>query len=385
MIPELMHSFHITAASVGVLSAFYLYAYAPMQLPVGLLMDRYGVRKILSLACIACGLGALLFSLASHFSIAALGRLLIGGSSAFAFIAMIYVSSHWFPIKTRALLIGLANSIAMLGASAGTGPLSMLIHTIGWREGVFVFGLIGLGLGLLVYLVCKLDRRDLRVERETARHKTHFLTQLRQVVTHKATWINALAALCLYVTTTAFAGLWGASFLEVSHGVSKEVAGYAMSMVFAGWLIGGPLTGFLSDFLRTRKWVIGAGVVGVFCALLPVLYLPSISIYLVYVLLFLIGLFSSAELLSFSLAIELNSATAKATAAAFTNGIISCGDAIVQPLIGFLLDLHWTGGMENGIRTYSAATYQTALSCLPTALVLAALLLVFLKEKKHAA
>lgn len=129
--------------------------------------------------------------------------------------------------------------------------------------------------------------------------------------------------------------------------------------------------------------MIGVGVLGALLCLIPVLYMPSLSIYAVYILLFLVGLFSSAELLSFSLAIELNSAAAKATAAAFTNFIISCGDAIVQPLIGFLLDIHWTGDIENGIRSYSLGAYQTALSCLPISLFLAGLLLFFVKEKRR--
>lgn len=382
MVPELMQSFNITASSVGILSAFYLYAYAPMQLPVGVLMDRYGVKKVLSIACIACGCGALIFAIAQQLFVANIGRLIIGASSAFAFIAMVYVTSHWFPIKKRAFLIGLANSMAMLGASAGTGPLATLIHTIGWRQGVLLFGFFGIALGIIVYFIFKLDRRDTKVEQETARLKSHLLENLKKVVTHKMTWVNALAALCFYMTTTAFAGLWGSSFLETSHGVSKEVAGYAMSMVFAGWLVGGPATGFFSDFLGKRKFMIGTGILGALLCLVPVIYMPSLSIYAIYILLFLVGLFSSAELLSFSLAIELNSAAAKATAAAFTNFIISCGDAIVQPLIGFLLDLHWTGAIENGIRSYSLGTYQMALSCLPISLFLAGLLLFFVKEKQ---
>lgn len=383
MVPELMQSFNITASHVGILSAFYLYAYAPMQLPVGVLMDRYGVKKVLSMACIACGLGALVFALAQHLYVASLGRLLIGASSAFAFIAMVYVTSHWFPVKKRAFLIGVANSVAMLGASAGTGPLAMIIHNIGWREGVTLFGIFGIALGIIVYFIFKLDRRDASVEKETAHTKSHILENLKQITTHKATWINALAALCFYMTTTAFAGLWGPSFLQSTHGVTKEVAGYAMSMVFAGWLVGGPVTGFLSDFLGKRKWTIGAGILGALICLVPVIYIPSISIYAIYALLFFVGLFSSAELLSFSLAIELNSLRAKATAAAFTNFIISCGDAIVQPLIGFLLDLNWTGALENGIRSYSISAYQSALSCLPISLALAGLLILFVKEKKH--
>lgn len=380
MIPELMESFDITAVMVGALSAFYLYAYAPMQLPVGVLMDRFGVKKVLSIASIVCGLGALLFAVAQHLSLASFGRLLIGAGSSFAFIAMLYVTSHWFPLKKRAFLIGIANSIAMLGASAGTGPLTSFIRDWGWRTSIGFFGIFGIILGIAVYWVLRSDRHNVEVEKETAYVKSHILENLKKVSSGRGTWINALCALFFYMTTTAFAGLWGLSFVQTAYGVSKETAGYAMSMVFAGWMIGGPLTGLFSDYLGRRKLPLKIGILGTLFCLIPVIYFPAFHIYIVYLLLFLVGLFSSAELLNFSLAIELNSIRAKATAAAFTNFIISCGDAVVQPFVGFLLDSNWAGAVENGIRSYGLREYQIALSCLPLALILAFVLLFFIRE-----
>jgi MFS family permease len=383
MIPELMESFNITAVTVGSLSAFYLYAYAPMQLPVGVLMDRFGVKRVLSIASIICGVGALLFAAAQHLSLASFGRLLIGAGSSFAFIAMLYVTSHWFPLKKRAFLIGIANSIAMLGASAGTGPLTGFIREWGWRTSIGFFGVFGIILGVAVYLVLRSDRHNVEVEKETSHVKSHILENLKRVTSGRSTWINGLCALFFYMTTTAFAGLWGLSFVQTAYGVGKETAGYAMSMVFAGWMIGGPLTGLFSDYIGQRKLPLKIGIVGSLLCLIPVIYFPIIHIYIVYLLLFLVGLFSSAELLNFSLAIEMNSVRAKATAAAFTNFMISCGDALVQPFVGFLLDSNWAGVLENGIRSYGVAEYQIALSCLPAGLVLAFLLLFFIREPKH--
>ncbi len=383
MVPELMSSFGITASAVGVLSAFYLYAYAPMQLPVGVLMDRYGVKKVLSVASIICGLGALLFSAAGDLSVASLGRLMIGAGSSFAFIAMVYVTSHWFPPRKRAFLIGIANSIAMLGASAGSGPLTMVIHNFGWRQSIAAFGIFGVLLGIAVYIIFKIDRHNFEVEKETSEEDVNVLGNLKAAMAKKSIWFNALAALFFYMTTTAFAGLWGLSFVQTAYGVSKEVAGYAMSMVFAGWLVGGPLMGLWSDLIGKRITAIRIGILGALLSLIPVIYCPTIPIAAVYILLFLVGLFSSAELLSFSLAIELNSMRAKATTAAFTNFMISCGDAIVQPLVGFLLDLNWSGLMQDGIRVYATRDYQMALTCLPVTLILGFISLFFFKESKN--
>ncbi len=381
MIADLMQSFQATAASIGILSAFYLYAYAPMQLPVGVLLDRYGLKTILSCASIICGLGALTFALASHLSVACLGRFLIGGASAFAFVALVYVSSHWFPPGKRAFLIGSANSIAMLGASAGMGPLTSVIHRIGWRETIGLFGIFGILLGIAVFaMLSRVHPRAWDLSEEEV--KPRLLANLKQAISHRSTWINGIAALLFYVTTTAFAGLWGLSFIQEAYGVSKETAGYAISMVFAGWMAGGPLVGWISDLLKNRTLVIQIGILGTLLCFIWVVYFPVIPIYAVYILLFLLGLFSSAELLNFSLAIELNSPAAKATAAAFTNCLISWGDALVQPLVGFLLDHNWGGTVVNGIRVYQTQDYQIALSCLPIALVLS-MIAMFYVRKPH--
>ncbi len=381
MVPELMSSFGITASSVGVLSAFYLYAYAPMQLPVGVLMDRYGVKKVLSIASVICGVGALLFSMSGGLFMASFGRLMIGAGSSFAFIGMVYITSHWFPPKKRAFLIGLANSIAMLGASAGSGPLTMLIELFDWRKTIAALGLFGLFIGGIIFIILRFDRHNQEVEEETSDVNQDIFRHLKTVIRKKNIWLNAFAALFFYMTTTAFAGLWGLSFVQTAYEVSKEVAGYAMSMVFAGWLVGGPLVGLWSDLIGKRITAIRFGIIGALLCLLPVIYVPSIPISAVYILLFGVGLFSSAELLSFSLAIELNGMKQKATAAAFTNFMISCGDAVIQPMIGFLLDLHWTGGMQDGVRVYSTENYQMALLCLPITLIVGFIFLFCFREE----
>jgi MFS family permease len=381
MVPELMKSFNITAASVGILSAFYLYAYAPLQLPVGILLDHYGVKKVLSFASLICGFGAIIFALSYKFSYASFGRFFIGTGSSFAFVAMVYITSHWFEKNKRAFLIGIANSLAMLGASAGNGPLSSIIKDFGWRQTIGFLGVFGIILGVGVYWIFKIDPKDEKIEKGTSEEESHILKNLKYIVKQKKLWINALVTLLFYTTTTAFGGLWGLSFIETAYSVSKQTAGYAISMIFFGWLTGGPLIGFLSDIIGKRTYIIRIGIIFTLICLIPVIYLPSINIYVVYFLLYLLGLFSSAELLNFSLAIELTTIKAKATAAAFTNMMCSIGDAIIQPLVGFLLDKNWSGSVVEGLRIYSTKDYQLALTVLPICLIIAFILVFFIKEQ----
>jgi sugar phosphate permease len=373
ILTDLMQKFALNASQVGILSAFYLYAYAPMQLPVGLLIDRFGVRTILSTASIVCGIGTFLFAISPTFTWAAIGRLAIGGASAFGFIAMIYVSTHFFSEKKRALLIGLANSIAMLGAACGTGPVSSIIQSIGWETTFKWFAIFGIILGVLIIYILKNPKP----------HTPHIEFKpypLKNIVASNKVWLNALIALLFYMTTTAFAGLWGPTYLQHVKGLSSSASSYGMSILFAGWLVGGPVIGMISDFFQKRTQVIRLGLIGCFVSVCLVLYMP-LSILMTYLCLFFIGIFSAAELLNFTLAIEMTSLKAKATAAAFTNFLVSCGDALVQPFVGFLLDLHWEGQIREGIRIYTPQSYKLALSILPLALLLALFFLKILNKK----
>lgn len=381
MVPELMRSFGINASLVGVISGFYLLAYAPMQLPVGVLIDRYGLKVLLSLGSLVCGIGAILFSFAPGFTLAGAGRVLIGMGSSFAFISMVYISSHWFPQKRRALLIGLANSISMLGASSGGGPLTAAIENYGWRPTIAVIGIFGICLALVIYLVLSFDKTDSVVEKQVRQKNPSILNSLHVVSKNPRSWINAFIAVCFYMTTTGLAGLWGVPFIQNAYNVTPVTAGFSMSMVFIGWLVGGPLIGLFSDHKKSRLAVLRAGMVATLFSLIIVLYMTWIPIWGVFICAFLIGMFSSAELLSFTLSIEMNPHRVKATAAAFTNFIVSMGDLLVLPFIGFLLDYMWNGQMESGIRSYNTKDYQMALSCLPIALIIGIILSFVLKEE----
>ena len=380
MAKELMGAFDATAGELGVLSAFFFYAYAPMQIPVGMLMDRYGARKLLTFAALICGIGSFLFGMAGTIPPAQLGRFFMGIGSSFAFVGMIYVCSHWFPPQKLALLVGIGNSIGMLGAVGAEGPLSYAVRDFGWRGVVNAFGFIGVALAVILFLFIKKDSK-----KKSAKSKEDFqgLTKnLGLVASNPRTWLNALIALLFYMTTAAFASLWGIPFLHESYGLSKEVAGFAVSMIFVGWIIGGPIIGYISDHFKRRKPFLYGSILGCLICLLPVIYISHLPITLVFTLLFLVGFFQAAQLLNFSLGIELNPIEAKGTSIALTNFCVAVGTSVMQPLLGLILDMNWDGAMSDGIPVYSVENYHVAMLSFPITLVAAFVLLLFLKEKK---
>lgn len=380
MVPELMQSFSVDAAALGFLTSCFYYAYAPMQLPVGLLIDRFGAKNLLMFASIFCAFGAFIFSLSTFFLEAALGRFLLGFGSSFAFVAMVYVCSHWFPASKRALLVGLANSIGMLGAFSGQGPLGLTLQYVSWRYVVLGLGLLGFVLALLVYLFVTKESKPVGVAKHSL-FKSLFLG-LKAVCKSRMTWINAVVTLLFYMTTSAFGELWGVPFLQSAYGLTKHNAGFAISMIFIGWLVGGPTIGFFSDYYQTRKTLIMGSILLTLTCLLPILYWTSMPVVMLYMLLFFMGFFSSGELLNFTLATELHSHHVKGAAIAFTNCVVSFGSGFIQPIVGVFLDFFWNGDKIDGAPVYSAQEYQKAFVILPLFLLLAFFISLFVKEAK---
>ncbi|WP_420420674.1 MFS transporter [Simkania sp.] len=382
MVKELMAAFSVTAGTLGTLSAFYFYAYAPMQLPVGILMDRFGARKLLTFASLICALGSFMFALAPHLPMAELGRLFMGIGSAFGFVGMVYVSSHWFPAEKLALLVGLGNSIGMLGAVGAEGPLAMSIDAVGWRFTLHIFGVFGVLLAIAIYFFIR--REPQRMKRGEGKHATMKLfAKLQVVCSNYKTYLNAVIALLYYMTTAGFASLWGIPFLVQEYGMEKTLAGYAVSMIFVGWIVGGPLIGMISDKFSKRKPFLFGSIILTTATIVPVIYVEQLYVGVLFLLLFLVGFFSSAQLLHFSLAIELNPIEAKGTSIAMTNFIVAIGSSIIQPLLGYFLDLSWDGVIKNGVPFYSSNDYKQAMVTFPITLLLALFLLLFLKERKH--
>ena len=141
---DLMRDFGLTAAALGNLSAFYFYAYAAIQLPTGVLVDRYGPSRLFFAGALLAGAGALLFALSPSMAGAALGRALIGAAHGFAWVSMLKLVAHWFPTTRFASMSGLSLAVGTLGAVLAGPPLRWLADDYGWRTVIAASGVLAL-------------------------------------------------------------------------------------------------------------------------------------------------------------------------------------------------------------------------------------------------
>jgi len=356
MVEDLMRDFGIGAAAVGNLSAFYFYSYSAMQIPVGLLVDRFGPRRPMALAAAACGAGCVLFALGGGLWGLFSGRLLIGAAAAFSLVGTMAVAGRWFPPRRFALLSGFAMLMGMVGAVFGQAPLSLLIDAQGWRTATLLLALAAFALAAAAWGTVR--------DGERPAGNRQVLAGLGAVLANRQTWLVAVAGLGTTGPLLGFAGLWGVPYLAVSHGLDREAAAAVTSAVFVGFGAGAPLLGWLSDRIGRRRPLLVAGLLLCASGMAAIAFVPGLPVSALGALCFLCGLGGAAQIVGFAMARELNPARASGTAVGAVNGLVTAGGALYQPLLGWLLDLGWTGRLAAGARVYDLEAYRLAFAAL---------------------
>ena len=210
MIPELSSYFSVSYSGLGFLIGAYFYSYAPMQIVAGALMDGYGGKKVLPFSLLLCFLGSFLF-IQHNFYIAFIGRLLIGAGSAFGFVGIIYIATNWIKHKYFSLIIGLTQSMGMLGAICGQVIMARVDHYQSWKA-VWWYFIIS-GFILMVILIFIIPKRPEHLEEMYREGKfTKVIKNLKIVFSNSQTWFASLYGGLIFIPTTVIAMLWGIPF-----------------------------------------------------------------------------------------------------------------------------------------------------------------------------
>ena len=379
--PDLAAAFETSAASLGVLAATYFYVYTVMQIPTGILVDTLGPRRILLLGSLVGGAGSFLFGSAPTLELALLGRTLVGLGVSVTFIAMLKLIAVWFEENRFATLVGVCMLIGNLGSVLAGAPLSALAQATGWR-GVFIgVGIVSLALGTLCWLIV----RDAPAAPAGGRPKfdrTVVLGSLWSVVRNRDTWPAALVNTGMSGAFFTFAGLWATPYLMQVHGMARSVAATHLSLWFGGFAVGCLFLGGISDRLGRRKPVMIA-VSHVFAAIW--LFLASgqgMPLAVSYALFALLGLSTAGFSLSWACAKEVNPPLLSGMSTSVANmGGFLCA-AIMQPVVGWIMDLGWRGEMLGGSRVYDAAAWRWGVGAVALCALLGALSSWWIRETR---
>ena len=370
VVADLMRAFSINAAALGNLAAIYPYMFAAMALVGGSLAETLGPRWTLSLGAATMGGGAVLFGLAPTFGVAYGGRLLIGLGASVVLIAWLSLNAEWFRPSEFAMIAGSTQTVGSAGALAASAPLALLVEATGWRQTFVIIGATTLLLGLAALLFVR-DRPEamglppINVDRRrrAAPSLAEVARSIPELMGNPRTWPPVLAASGVYASQIAFFGLWGVPFLTQVYGLNRVQAANSVSLIAVGVAIGAPLVGWFSDrWLGVRRLPMVAltalyALCWVVLLLPPTMRLPT---ELLAPLFFIMGIASSGLVLVWSCVMEVNNPERVGVTIGFCNLPMFLSYALLQWLMGVVLDSGWTGLVVNGARVYPPAAFRSA-------------------------
>ncbi len=383
MIDRLMRDLGAGGAALGNLSAVYFYAYASLQIPVGLLMDRVGPRRLLCGGAVVCALGTLVFAGADGMTAAYLGRLLVGVGAAFSFVGGLKLATTWLPPGRFALASGLVMMSGMLGGMLGQAPLAAAVERFGWRASLTASALAGFALAGAVWLIVR-DRPPDAAAPPVGPGGS-VLRGLGRVIGSRQNLLLALVCATMTAPLLGFAGLWGVAWLMQVHGMSRPEAAGLASLLLLGWALGSPLAGALSDRMGRRKPPLLAAIGAGAACLAAIVHLPSPGTVTLAALFLLAGACYGTMIIGFAIARESNAPAVHGAAFGFLNAATVGAGALFQPLLGALLDLQWNGAMRDGAPVYDAAAFRNAFSALLAFLGVGLVAATALREAPHGA
>ena len=301
---ELIRNLSLDTEGLGLMSASFFYAFAITQIPIILLIDKVGPRRLMTCLTLLGILGAVIFSLADSLSLGLFGRILLGVGMACNLMGTFKLLTEWFEPLIFATLTGLVFSIGTFGNIIATTPLVMLVEQIGWRHSYQLIAAVNLVLVLTLYIVVR-DRPPQTIGNASGMEPSISFKQaffnLALLLKERDYWIISLASFVRYGTFAAFQALWAGPYLREVMGYSAVKAGNLILLMTVGMIIGSPFWGAVSDrIFKTRKWIIVIClfiVGGVASALMAIP--PSVSLIVITVFFFAFGFFSAAGLLMY--------------------------------------------------------------------------------------
>jgi sugar phosphate permease len=387
---ELQQAFATSGATLGFLAASYFYIYTVMQVPIGVLADTLGVRRLVTMGGLIAGAGSILFGMAGTFALAASGRFLVGLGVSAMFIAMLKINALWFRERHFGTLTGVTVLIGNLGAVLAAAPLVWVVGFTGWRAVFVALGVFSLLLATLTWFLVRDKPADaglpsMRELDGLAPHPPHlgrWWHGLLEVLRNRDLWPPFWPALGVGGSLFTIAGLWGVPYLRDVHHMTLSQAALHTSLLLAGFAVGGFTVGMLSDRLGRRRPVILAGVVLYLLCLLPLVWRTPLASPWGEMLFLTMGLGAAGFTLTWAVAKELNRPALSGTATSVVNTGVFLGVAVFQPLLGWILDRGWDGRVTAGARVYEPESYQWCMGVL-FATSLAGLVGAFLTRETH--
>ncbi|MFC6988514.1 MFS transporter [Haloplanus sp. GCM10025708] len=358
LVGELTQAFDATATELGLLHASFFYIYAALQLPAGLLTDRYGPRAVAGTGVLVMSVAAAGFAFAGSLAAGFLARALVGLGGSVLYVAILGFCANWFRADEFATMNGVTIAVAALGGVAATTPLALAVDVVGWRDAVLATaGCSALGgVAILAFVRDAPDGRDTG----SAPDLRTVLSRSRTVVRRRDTWVLGGILFLVLGTNFTVLGLWGVPYIVHVYDASVARASAYVLAGNVGLLLGSPFMGWLSDRTASRTGIVVVSTAAFAAAYGLIAALGKPPLLAVGAILFGSTFVQGGIVLVYTVGKERHPAEAGGTISGAINSMGYAGAAVVPALMGGALDAFWTGAMVDGTRVYSLLGYRVA-------------------------
>ena len=374
-----MQSLHLDAETFSILGSCYYLTYGLMQIPVGIIVDRLGVKLTMVFSTAICAGSALLFASANDFWVGLSARMLMGFGSSFAFITLLVIVREWFPRKYFGFFAGLSQFVGTLGPILAGGPLVALLEDadMTWRTVIAFSGVMGFSLTVLSLFFVRGRKPENPDALRLLSPKIPLKQQISSLLTNRQAWFVAIYSALIYTAIATLGAMWGENVLK-AKGLSDRLAGDAASVLWIGYAVGCPVSGLISDVLKRRKIVIIALAIIAFVATLSLQIIDGAGFIVYATIFFLIGFAGGAQNVGFAMIVEKVAEHLSATAMGLNNGLMLLFDTVNPILFGFLVTLTLK---DKSSTVFNADNFTYALTYIPILCLIALFVSIFcLKE-----
>ncbi len=325
---------HTSLMDISTLSVMFYYPYLFMQIPVGIIVDRFDIRRLMIFIVFVFGLAAFGFSQMTNIYYGFIFRFLMGLTGSFAFVGTLKIITLYFDANRAARMTGITQGLGMLGAVIGLSPMYYCFEHYGWHNTLACLSAVFFVIAILIWI------NKIPEKHHSFIVKNNLWDDIKAIISRKSVWVNAIAVGCFYAPTVAFGEQWGVSFLS-STNLSTMQSASVLAVMFIGMTIGCPILGMLSDISKSRVFVMVYSTIICLIIMLLVLYGPLVSInfsYLVLlVLMFIYGFFQGALVVFYTLCTELVPLTLTGICIGVTNMASVIVGAVFIQLMAYLL------------------------------------------------
>lgn len=379
--PQIMASLRLNATSFSILGSCYYLTYGLMQIPVGIIVDRVGVKLTMSFAALVCGVAALLFAGAQGFGTGLAGRLLMGFGSSFAFIALLVIAREWFPRKNFGLFAGLSQLIGTMGPILAGGPLVLFLKAEGldWRQLIGGLAFVGIGIAVVSFIFVRIPKHSNPDAIQLLKPRMPLRQQVMMLLTNRQAWYVAVYSALIYTAIATLGAIWGERVL-MAKGLNQEAAADAVSVLWIGYALGCPATGFVSDQIKRRRTVLIALGLLAMVATGLLRWVHDGSFLLFASVFFMIGFAGGAQNVGFATIVEKVTDRLSATSMGLNNGLMLLFDTVNPVIFGVLVTVTLANKNSND---FVSSNFNLALAYLPLLCLAAVLIAVLLIRETY--